>query len=172
MSNLTIRKELVPSAWNKDKRFKPFSKSKPHLSTTYIDITSLAIRKQHNPRYLILGKTPNGKLIKLDIDIIVSFDIKTRKGYYAFVPHNPKKALIRKFLEKTNITLFNHDKGFIFKGLGIAYYSTRHKQKIEHIFSFKRWIYRKHKAKPFKANELFNEYRRYFNNKGFKEITL
>lgn len=153
-----MRYELI-----REKQVKqPKPKRKP--PATYVDITSIAVNKQHTRRYLRLN---NGAYFK--VNAIVAYNYKTKKGFFMFVT-TVDKHKVKTFLRKTNIKDFSHDKAFLFRGLGFEYYTMRHKQHIEHIFGFKRAIYQKHKRKPYVAIELLEDYREYFKRLGLEEV--
>lgn len=176
MSNLTIRR--TAQAYKHDKRFKkikPMPSSLLRIGRYYIDISSLAVRKQHSVRYLYIRRG-----IKLEINFVCLVDLKTKKGWYRFIPHKSKglKRIINEFVEKVGIDKrrIYHDKSFLF-GFGVSYHgvslmSQRHKQKIESQFNFKRWIYREYERGMIKtAKDLFKLYRHYLTDiKGFEEI--
>jgi len=174
--NLTISK--TETAHQHDNRFKK-QKPKPeylrHLGRYYIDISSLAVRPQHKVRYLYVKRG-----VKLEIDFLCLVDTKTSNGWFRFIPHKAKglKQIVNEFVETVGIDkdqIF-HDKSFLF-GFGVSYcgvslMSQKHKQKIEHHFSFKRWIYEAYEKGEIKtAKDLFEKYRHYLKTvKGFVEI--
>lgn len=169
--NLTINKS--ETAHLHDGRFKPYKKYRnKELGRYYIDISSVAIRKQHKMRYMYIKRG-----VKLDIDFVCLVDTKEQKGYYRFIPHKNSRDIINDFVNKTRVdkTQIYHDKSFLF-GFGISYCGVslrtqQHKQKIEHIFSFKRWVYREFKRGTIQnARDLFKIYRKYLNKRGLKEI--
>lgn len=179
MGNLTVERDR--QAYTHDRRFKEHHKReripKASKGRFYIDISSLAIRKQHSVRYLYIRRG-----LKLEIDFVCLYDSVRKKGYYRFIPHRTKsknelRNIINDFVNKIGIdtTQIFHDKSFLF-GFGVSYHgvsveTTKHKQKIEHVFSFKRWIYREYKRGNIKTSEqLFTIYRKYLNGKNLTEI--
>ena len=179
MGNLTIERDT--QAYKHDNRFKQHHKRetipKSKHARYYIDISSVAIRKQHNVRYMYIKRG-----IKLDIDFVCLYDTLRKEGYYKFIPHRTKKRdelrkIINDFVKKIGIdaTQIFHDKTFLF-GFGVSYCGVsletqRHKQKIEHVFSFKRWVYREYKRGNIKTSkELFSIYRKYLNGRNLEEI--
>ena len=149
----------------------PKRKAKQILKSWKIDITSLAIRKQHKKRYMRLKrKTKTAKAKYLKIDYIVLWNNRTKRGYYRatteLTVNNVNKFVKDIGIDKTQIA---HDKGFIFK-FGVQYWSMREKQKIEHIFGFKRVAFEKFKRGEIKtAQELINLYEFYFNKMGLEK---
>lgn len=171
--NNTIEK--TSEAWRHDKRFKPIQpKQEKPLGVWYIDISSLAVREQHKTRYMFVRKN-----VKLEIDFVTLYNWRAKKGFFSFIPHKSKglKRIINDFVEKIGIdkNQIYHDKSFLF-GFGVSYHGVslrtqQHKQKIEHVFSFKRWVYRAFKKGQIKTSkDLFAIYRKYLKAKGLEEI--
>lgn len=178
MGNLSIEKSV--SSFLHDRRHRETHlriKLKSKNVVWIIDISSLAIKPQHNVRYMFIKRG-----IKLEVDFVTLYNVKRKEGYFRFVPHrtikkNELRDIINSFIEKIGIdkTQIYHDKSFLF-GFGVSYHGVsletqRIKQLIEHIFSFKRWIYRAYKNKEIKnSKELFTIYRKYLHGKNLVEI--
>jgi len=152
--------------WNTEEKPKEKLEIKPYI----IDITSLAVKKQHKQRYPKI----NGKFIK--IDIIVLKKLNENKGFFCFVSKKDlNRKTVHKFLEKIGINPSEiiHDKDFLFN-FGVSFnYSPTVKQAIEHIFGFKRVIYQKWRNKEITTiKQLIETYRYYFTRIGLKEISI
>jgi len=164
--NLTIQKDEI--AHTKDRRFKPIKPKFPKPSMTWImDISSLAIRKQHKKRYLRLREN-----LYLEIDFVVLYNHRKKRGFFRFIDHKVKYKDIQDFVKEIGIdkSVIFHDKGYIFR-FGIQYHSQREKQIIESRFGFKRWIYRAYKNKEIStAKDLFDIYRKYLAKLNLKEV--
>jgi len=167
--NLTIQKNKL--SHTKDRRFKPIvEKPSNHIPAIWlIDISSVAIRKQHKSRYLRLRKNEF-----LKIDFVALYNYKQKRGFFRFIPHEGCSLVkeMNKFIEAVGIdkNIIYHDKGFCFK-FGIHYHTQRVKQRIEHIFGFKRYIYVAYKNGEIKnAKDLFDLYRKYLAKLNLEEV--
>jgi len=149
----------------RDKQPKP---KQPYVKCNwYSDLTSIAVRKQHKPRFMKLRK---GLYFKAYA--IVLYNKETKTGFYTIVVGNPKPIQVLRFIEKLQFRQpFKHDKGFHYKLCrnGMLQHGYRDKQIIEHLFGFKVAIYR---DIPNTAIELLEKYRHYFNRLGLKEVNL
>jgi len=152
------------------KQYEKERKTELRIKPYIIDITSVAVRKQHKQRY----PSFNGKTIK--IDAIVLKKLNKNEGWFSFIAHTDlKRKMVHKFLEKIGIdkNQIIHDKDFLFNFGETFYYAPTVKQAIEHIFGFKKVIYKKWKNKEYKTIiEILNDYRKYFTRNGLKEISL
>jgi len=178
MGNLSVEKS--ETSFLHDKRHRETHlrvKLKSKNVVWIIDISSVAIKPQHNTRYMYIRKG-----VKLEIDFVCLYNVKRKKGYYRFIPHktakrNELRDIIKDFIKTIGIdeTQIYHDKSFLF-GFGVSYHGVsletqRIKQLIEHNFSFKRWIYRAYKNGEIKtSSELFAIYRKYLKAKNLKEV--
>mgnify|MGYP000082394006 CR=1 FL=1 len=152
------------------KQYEKETRQQLRIKPYIIDITSVAVRKQHKPRYPKF----NGKTIK--IDAIVLKRLNQNKGWFSFVAHTDlKREMIHRFLEKVGIDKDQiiHDKDFLFNFGETFYYAPTVKQAIEHIFGFKKAIYEMWKRKEIKnMQQLLDLYRKYFSRLGLEEVKL